>query len=629
MGKFGWDGPTAPAPRSQPPEKRPDPVPVQLGGALASYKPNKIKAYGPVDQETLEAIAVAKLLKAEHDEKLQTAMGVELDREAEEMASSAVQASWFENKFMGAVYEEIKDLYAQRRRHRVGFDEVRVELQNKAFSQDQVENYVAELRNCHAALISRQVRSMFVVERLWTRFQQRLAERLWHRYMEDRKNPNVGAKRAIHSLRTSVLRELADKADAPIKDHDWMEDYESSISKLVDMKLHPDKYMGYKCGIGIFDEKTKGFRPGHLTVFVGAHGGFKTTSMLNVAYGLWENGYNVLYASLEMEADLVEAKLWVRAAEGRLSFSKIYDGRISDASDFETRNRLQAELEKETDDEKKKALETALNKVNLLIGRATCPEETDKAIIEQFYEKMKGRENRIKIINAGQSSKVKVSQIERWLEEVEEDFKPHVLILDYLDLVAPETPYPDRRDQELGDVCKYLRQMGLQRGFAVITAAQFKRPALERIRKSGDKDLGKAQVGTDDIAGSHQIGADADEVFMLFREAGGNRVRVLTPKARHGTPDIEDGVVLEASADACMIDDKGRLQSSSAKTLQQTMYNATSTLQQGKIPVDPEHDEDFISSPPSTPYALEESSLSSILDDDVSDTGDDSQDVDF
>ena len=121
-------------------------------------------------------------------------------------------------------------------------------------------------------------------------------------------------------------------------------------------------------------------------------------------------------------------------------------------------------------------------------------------------------------------------------------------------MVDSDTSHGDAKYEEIGDVCKHCRAMGQQMGFHVATAAQFKRGAIERIRKFGFNNVEKAALGTDDIAGSDQIGADADTVFMLWPRDGGNVLDVFTPKARHMSDDMK-GEKLEVDQDHCTIAD--------------------------------------------------------------------------
>jgi hypothetical protein len=163
--------------------------------------------------------------------------------------------------------------------------------------------------------------------------------------------------------------------------------------------------------------------------------------------------------------------------------------------------------------------------------------------------------NKLKIARVGQSDKIKVGLLEKWIEERIEVWQPDVVIVDYLALVASDQAYSDRRDLEVGDVCKKFRAMGSRLGFHVITAAQYKRGAIERIREYGFANPEKAMLGTDDIAESNQIGADADTVFMLWPEDGGNRLRVFVPKARHAGTNVESFGVLQVDQDHCTISD--------------------------------------------------------------------------
>lgn len=542
------------------------------------------RKHGPLDQPTLEALVVACFLRGPNDEKLEKTMRVVREQEAEAIYSSEIRGEYFENRFLGAVFESLRDRFCVLGRKLVGIDEKGVDEIASGQDPNQVEMYKDELHECYATLLVRQIRAPVLIEQMTMRRNNRTVEKLVAKYRADRRDPKVGSKKALADFRIGVMQQLADQEGAAIQEHDWIEDYHDIVNRLRDMKRNPEKYMGYKCGIKVIDDKTKGFRPGHLTVFVGAHGGFKSTMMINVAYGLWKRGYNVLYASLEMEADLMEVKLWCRATQ-RVSFSKVYSGAMSEPGDWEERGKIEQQLAgNDLDKAERQRLSMVLDNIkNATTGldERNKGEAEDTVLIQRFYEERKNTQNRLKIINAGQSSKVKPSQIGSWLKEWEGRFKPDVVVIDYLALMAPEQPYPDRRDQELGDICKYLRQMGKQMNFAVVTAAQFKRAAIERIRKSGFDKLEKAQVGTDDIAGSNMIGADADEAFFLFREDGGNKLRVLTVKARHGVTDTEKGEVLQVVPDTCTIAGDDFIEDTSIRTGQITIRDGMDAF--GKI----------------------------------------------
>lgn len=545
------------------------------------------RKYGPVDQVTLEAVAVATLLRGKNDEKLAQTMRTEREKEAEALAASGITGEYFEDSFYGAAFDAIREVYL-RDRQLVGINDLGVLGTAGGQDANQVEMYKDELHTCYATLLVRQIRASVIVKQMRRRHRSRKAERIFLKYQKERKDPKVGSEKALERFRQSVATDLADPDEAPVVMHDWMEDYGNLMSRLSDMKRNPEKYMGYKCGIKHIDDQTKGFRPGHLTVFVGAHGGFKSTMMLNVAFGLWRRGYNVLYASLEMEAELMEIKLWCRATK-QVKFSRLYGGMMSETGDWDELQRIRARLESgdlgedeaETLGLKKNTLETVLAHLD----PNNKGSREDATLIREFYEERKSAKNRLKIMNAGQSTKVKPSQIARCLKDCENDFRPDVVVVDYLSLVAPETAYPDRRDQELGDICKYFRQLGKQRNFAVVTAAQFKRAAIERIRNA-EGALDKIQIGTDDIADSNQIGADADEVFMLLREDGGQRLRVLTAKSRHGQMDVDRGVTLQVKPDLCLIDSEDVIEDTSVRGSRVNVQEGMESLAKARMIMD-------------------------------------------
>ena len=100
-----------------------------------------------------------------------------------------------------------------------------------------------------------------------------------------------------------------------------------------------------------------------------------------------------------------------------------------------------------------------------------------------------------------------------------------------------------------------MRAMGENMGFSAITAAQLKRGALERLRKHGLDNPEKAQLDTDDISGSHQIGGDAENVFMLWRKEGGTAIDVFTAKSRYGIKDVDKGVTIQVDYETNTVSD--------------------------------------------------------------------------
>lgn len=508
----------------------------------------RAKKYGSIDQDTLEAILVGLLV---HDDVVE-----QVDRRfcdpvnADKMVEAGIRGDMFENKALGEMFDEVMGHYRTSRRL-ITKEEAQELALISGGTQDDALMFGESIARCHAAMIARRIGVSLVVDRFKNHYYSKAADSMYQAFVKER--ASVGPRRALENFRSAVRMRLADPDDEPIREHDLAEEVEGTVSWLLDMKEHPDRHRGAYCGIPAIDRRTTGFHPGQLVVFVGKHGGYKTTTLINVAHGLFKNGYNVLYASLEMEARLMEAKLLCRYTR-KLRWSKLYCGLLSEPGDWKKRDQAMERASDENlpEDERRKAAGLVAHYNNVLSGIKEGEEEI--FIAKKAIEEIKARDNRLVIVNVGQSQKIKTSQLEAWLEERREEWQPDVVIVDYLALVASDTSYPDRRDLEAGDVCKYFRSMGQRMGFGVVTAAQFKRGAIERIRKYGFDNPEKAGLDTDDIAESNQIGADADCVCMIWPEPGGNQLTFFWPKARHMATDVQ-GEKLQVDQDHCAIDD--------------------------------------------------------------------------
>lgn len=538
---------------------------------LKDATPTQIKQYGRLDQVTLEGMIVGHLIgKPNENVEQQNTYA------AEKILEAGIKSDWFENEGLGAFFEDFSTFY-KKNRSLQNIDECPLVCMDQGLTRNQSSMYTRMAYECLGALISRKIRVELLIERMLTHHLQKVQDQIYKKAVEERSNPKIGPKKSWENMREKCIKDLVDPRGAVIKEYEIIQNSAETISWLKDMKHHPEKYRGAMSGIQEIDTKTLGFQDGQLTVFCGTHGGFKTTMMLNIAYGLWENGFDVLYASLEMEALIVQTKILCRATS--LSYSKLYKGEIGEPQD-EPEIWAQAEpiIEKIKKGEgDKKALEAQLK---------TLLAKFDSYKAEEFYKKQSERKNKLVIVNVGQSEKMKMSQLERWLFEKTTMFKPKVVILDYLDLIQPEVLNPDRLDVGYGDICKMSRAMGKNMGFAVVTAAQMKRGAIERIRKHGLDSPEKAAFGTDDIAGSNMIGADADNVFMLWKKPGGTELMLFTAKARYTGMDNTAGAVLQVHFDTGKISGDGSVQSLEIQNQKKNMGDVLSIAPKlaGKFP---------------------------------------------
>jgi len=509
----------------------------------------EIKQFGTMDQQTLEGMLAGYLV---YDKTLETLDKRLTDpRNGELLVESGIEGKMFENKQAGKLFDGVLNYYKMYRKMMTLDDSTQLQLITGS-SHDQSLVYSEMLADCHAAVVARHVSLRLLIQRFKSHYYVQRADAIYQQFVRNR--TQMDPKKAVEKFCTECRTELSEQDTQPLIEYDLGEDSKKTISWVLDMKHNPEKYMGCRCGIEKVDKSTTGFKPGQLTVFVGRHGGYKTTLMTNVGYGLLMNGYNVLYASLEMEEDLLMAKILCRHSR-KISWSKMYQGRISEPGDWDLKEEAARKTQDESlSDAERAAWEKKLKKLSDITSNVTRGEE-EVLLLNQARESILALPNKLKIARVGQSDKIKIGYLEKWIEERIEVWQPEVVIVDYLALVASDESHSDRRDLEVGDVCKKFRAMGSRLGFHVITAAQYKRGAIERIREYGFANPEKAMLGTDDIAESNQIGADADTVFMLWPEDGGNRLRVFVPKARHAGTNVESFDVLQVDQDHCTISD--------------------------------------------------------------------------
>jgi hypothetical protein len=504
------------------------------------------KEYGSVDHETLEAMLVGYLVydKVVEDFDKRLCDTVNADR----LISVGLEGRMFENEAIGVMFDELINYYRSERKL-PSLEDAKQMAAIAGGTQDDGLMFATSLATCHGAMIARRISLNLLIERFKNHYYAKRVDLLYKDFVRDR--GRSGPMDAVGKFRQAVRSELADPEGEVLRGHDFASD--EAVNWILDMKRNPDKYRGPTCGIQVIDHRTTGFHPGQLTTFVGRHGGYKTTTLINVAHGLFVNGWDVLYASLEMEARLMQAKLICRHTR-QLRWSKMFRGYLSEPDDWGLREAAKKRAMDESlpVEEREKAAEEAARLEEVLDGVEQGKEEI--FIAQRAMEDISSRPNKINIVNVGQSKKIKVSQLENWIKERREQWQPSVVIVDYLALVDSDTSHGDAKHEEIGDVCKHFRGMGGQMGFHVATAAQFKRGAIERIRKYGFNNVEKAALGTDDIAGSDQIGADSDTVFMLWPRDGGNVLDVFTPKARHMSDDMK-GDKLEVDQDHCTIAD--------------------------------------------------------------------------
>lgn len=286
----------------------------------------------------------------------------------------------------------------------------------------------------------------------------------YYRFLKDQleqiksdKSPDFFKK--LNSLHDNIGKCISTGSSNLFSFHDTVESFPSFIENLKSQALNPEKRI--VCGIKEIDDcMTVGFRPGTLTLIVADVGGGKSTMMLNVAYNLWKKNTNILFLPLEMPWEEIYKKFLSR--EALIEFDKLARPELMTDRDWEI-------LDKKS------------------------------SVISEMKQKM---------IWADVKNRPTVSEIKRAIESKLHYFKPEVVVIDYIANIKPDS----KEDNWLaiGDILKELRALGKQHGFAILSAAQLGRDGIKKLKS--DKD-GSKSPGSEDIRGSHEYSADADNIF--------------------------------------------------------------------------------------------------------------------
>lgn len=271
------------------------------------------------------------------------------------------------------------------------------------------------------------------------------------------------------------------------------------------------------CGIKeIDDTMITGFEDGTLTLFIADVGGFKSTTMMNVGLNIWDFGHNVLYVPLEMD----KRQMWKRicARESGVPYEML------------TRN-----IKRLTDEHMKS--------------------------IEEVQTKFAGSKAKFYIMQ--ESKRTNVSSIQSNIERHIDIFKPKLVVIDYIANLEPDKARDGRNDLEIGDMLKSLRHGGKTQGYAVVSGAQLGRPALNKIKIAG-KNRDKMVIGSEDVRGSHEYAADADNIYAQLKHPSlpNELLDIFCVKARNGTnifPNGESRATLEVRPEIFLIQSQGTL----------------------------------------------------------------------
>ncbi|MBT6048306.1 MAG: AAA family ATPase [Candidatus Scalindua sp.] len=319
----------------------------------------------------------------------------------------------------------------------------------------------------------------------------------------DRYRLNVTDKGGLFAAKdfiSSLMRMEMDDEDGKRKTiyEDLRDYYPQFIQNLRDKAARGDADI-ISCGIREIDyAMVVGFAPGTLTLFCGDVGAYKSAMMMNVAVNIWKDqGKKVLIVPLEMPRDK-----WVQrmiSRETKIPFDKI-----------EHPNQLTKE------------------EWDKLEGQDAIIKGNDQFYIMETAER------------------IPVSFLRKEIEAHIDIFKPDVIVVDYIANLIPEAGSNNaRNDLQIGEMLKDLRQMGKpkmgihENGFAIISGAQIGREGLKRFRKTGAI---KGSFHSEDLRGSQEYSADADNIFGQMKDPNNNgRLHLYDIKNRYGTGVFPNG----------------------------------------------------------------------------------------
>jgi len=237
-----------------------------------------------------------------------------------------------------------------------------------------------------------------------------------------------------------------------------------------ELEANPDMARGILTGFTEFDRITNGLHPGELMIVAGATGTGKSVVMHNIGVNAYLNrndpfqgvaaalnkGHNVLYFSLEMPKSSMERR--IDSCMGGLIYNYIRDGKLSE-------------------------------------------EEKDK-----YFEVLKFQMEypyNFHIVDMPKGATTREIEL-KFVELCETKFKPDLVIIDYIGIMAPNEP-GDSDWLALGKIAADLHEFARVYNIPVITGSQVNRP----------KDPNKQHYSTDRLARSDMVTNNANIIIQI------------------------------------------------------------------------------------------------------------------
>lgn len=243
--------------------------------------------------------------------------------------------------------------------------------------------------------------------------------------------------------------------DLSIKDDKKLK---NQLLTFMDNFLSDDPKTFVKTGLNNIDNQILGFEPSQLIVLGARPGAGKTALALNMMYNIARNGYPVTFFSLET------------------TDQKILERLISSTSNVPT---LKIVTKTNIDDKEANRVMSSIDTLDKL-------DKTGFNIVDQAY----------------------VTQNDVRQATMQKHEKPHVVFIDYLQLLNPEKSQGDRR-LDIEKISRDLKIIAKENNCVIIALSQLSRAVEQRQDK---------RPMLSDLRESGSIEQDANMVLFLYRE---------------------------------------------------------------------------------------------------------------
>lgn len=267
---------------------------------------------------------------------------------------------------------------------------------------------------------------------------------------------------------------------------DWYSDTDEQIADIENRFKNPEIATGIKTGFKNLDEKFGGFEKGTLSIIAGLVSAGKTSFARDVSCKCFENEKNVLIVSIEEKKDA-----WFRKLNARdilISHDKMRRGLITEEELEKIKDRIKNRFSKSNNKYRFLGLPAVQYTIEEIINLI------DKTFVDNF----------------------------------------DIIFIDYLALIKLENPLSERRDVELGYICKKLCAYAKRKQCATVLIAQVNRSAIRIVKGKRIVDINQ-----ENIEDSQKVSQDAENILAVLQDDDdNNKAWIKIIKQREGIKDI-------------------------------------------------------------------------------------------